>query len=214
NWVEVFTSSDGGASWQLAVSTDPQQQKPDRLPLGGLKTGIGALDAKTAWVTGFDYGDQIWLYRTPDAGKTWQRQAVTAPAGYHTEGGAVETRPPVFFGQDGFLPVLFHQEGQPTIFYVTHDDGATWRPTAPVKSAGNSSFVWSFIDSRHGFATDGKKIYATEDGARSWTAITMNRELTNVSQLAFVSTKAGWALADGTLWATQDGGRTWTMLTH
>ena len=38
------------------------------------------------------------------------------------------TYPPIFFGEDGFLPMLLYFPSGPVqqVFYVTHDGGATW----------------------------------------------------------------------------------------
>ena len=79
-----------------------------------------------------------------------------------------------------------------------------------VVSATNNSFVWSFPDLQHGFATDGDKLYVTTDGARSWQVITANIDLNGLTQLDFVSAETGWAIVGGSLVKTADGGRTWT----
>ncbi len=212
--VRVYATADAGATWQLADDvTRGDALAPGSLPFGGHKTGLAFADPSKGWVSGFDYGDSIVLYATRDAGRTWSRQPVAAPAGYPTEGGSVETGSPIFFGgspEDGLLPIVFHAEGQPTIFFVTHDGGATWQPTAAVVSATNNSFVWSFPDAQHGFATDGDKLHVTTDGARSWQVITANIDLNGLTQLDFVSAETGWAIVGGSLVKTTDGGRTWT----
>ncbi len=184
------------------------------LPFGGHKAGLAFASPIGGWVSGFDYGNEIVLYASHDGGRTWARQRVTAPGEYSTEGGAVETRSPIFFGEgspDGLLPVVFHADGQPIVFHVTHDGGATWQPTTAVVSAVNNSFVWSFADLRHAFAPDGDRLYATGDGAMSWQAVIPNVSLGGVSQLDFVSARTGWAVVGGSLVKTTDGGRTWTQ---
>lgn len=215
--VRVYVTADAGATWQLVDDVTRDPLATGSLPFGGHKTGLAFADASKGWVSGFDYGNSIVLYTTQDGGLTWARQPVAAPAGYSTEGGSVETRTPIFFAgspQDGLLPVVFHAEGQPTIFYVSHDGGATWQPTAAVTSAANNSFVWSFPDPQHGFATDGDKLYVTTDGAQSWQGVTPSISLKNAdgngpTQLDFVSAETGWAIVGGSLVKTTDGGRTW-----
>ncbi len=212
--VELYQSTDGGASWTLASSGMPSSPAGS-LPFGGHKTGLSFHDLQHGWIPGGDAGPDIVLLTTQDGGKTWRRQPVTAPAGYHTEGGAAETQAPVFFGnQDGFLPVVFHQEGQPVIFYATHDGGASWQATAPVSSANNNALLWSFADATHGFATDGDKLYATADGARTWKTVSTSIPLDGITGLDFVSPTTGFAIVDGNVVATEDGGRTWSPVTN
>jgi len=211
--VELYQSTDGGISWTLAASGMPTNPSGS-LPFGGHKTGLGFRDLQHGWIPGGDAGSAIVLLATQDGGRTWRRQAVRAPAGYHTEGGAVETQAPVFFGsKDGFLPVVFHQQGQPVIFYATHDGGASWQATAAVSSANNNALLWSFADARHGFATDGDRLYATVDGARTWKTVPTNIPLDGVTGLDFVSPAKGFAVVDGNVVSTDDGGRTWATMT-
>ncbi len=216
--VRVYATADAGATWQLVDDVTHGPLSDGSLPFGGHKTGLFFAGANAGWVSGFDYGNELVLYRTQDGGRTWARQPLEVPAGYTAEGGSAETRSPILFAgdqpgattADGFLPVVFHAQGQPTIFYVTHDRGATWQPAAAVVSAANEAFVWSFADAQHGFASDGDKLYVTTDGAASWTAITPNITFAGVTQMDFVSADTGWAAIGGYLVKTTDGGRTWT----
>ncbi|MDI6824434.1 MAG: hypothetical protein QME87_08780 [Bacillota bacterium] len=211
--VEIYRTGDGGASWTLAARTETDGQNPDGLPFAGIKTGLSFADTQNGWLTGFDYGPELWLYATHDAGRTWQRCSLPIPQGYTAEGGSAETRPAIFFGsREGILPVVFHARGQHTIFYVTRDGGATWKPTTPIKSAINQEFVWSFPDSKHGFATDGDSLYVTSDGAATWAAVTPDARLAGTTCLYFISPQVGWAVASGTLFRTSDGGHTWVKV--
>lgn len=218
--VEIYRTGDGGASWSLAAAADPDSRKPGGLPFGGLKNGISFRDEENGWVTGYSHGPGIFLYQTSDGGETWREQSLPVPPGYGTEGGSASAWPPVFFdGKDGFLPVRFGAQQPPaTVFYATHDGGATWNPTAPVTPENNKGLVWSFADARHGFATDGDRLYLTADGGRKWTEITPDTSLVGVLQLEFINSKKGWALVSEPgstrtrLLRTVDGGRTWKLL--
>lgn len=212
-YVGIYQTTDGGDSWKAVSEQNPSGSENNGLPGSGLKTGISFADGQKGWLTGLWYADTIYLFKTRDGGKTWEQQNVTAPEGYNTQAGAVETRPLIFFDDKNFLPVVFHQEGQPAIFYVTDDGGDTWIPTAPVKASKNEELVWSFPDEKHGFATDGSKIFVTADGCRTWsTGITPNADLNKVSQIDFVSPKTGWAVGENLFLKTTDGGKTWTSL--
>lgn len=217
--VRLYATADAAVTWQLIDDvTGGAPLASGSLPFGGHKTGLGFIDAASGWVSGFDYGDNIVLHATKDGGKTWALQAITAPAGYSTAGGSAQTLAPVFFAlnaKDGILPVQFLAKGgQPTIFYATHDGGATWQATTIVTSETNDPMVWSFADPEHGFVTDGSKLYVTADGGSTWQTVTPNVSLKNAdgtgrTQLDFVSADAGWAVVGGSLLKTTDGGQTW-----
>lgn len=210
NPVGVYTTKDGGSTWQTATESPTGVSTPGSLPRGGIKSGLGARDSLNAWVSGLWYGEGIWLYATHNGGKTWQSVSVTVPTGFTASAGSAETRPPAFWGKrKGLLPVLYHQE-KAILFYSTADGGRTWSPTTPLKTETlQISFVYSMLDSRHIFVSDGVKIYITSDGAKSWTTITPSVSLANLSQLGFVSPKLGWAAVGGKLLRTMDGGRRW-----
>lgn len=210
NRVIVYKTADGGSSWKLVADAAAQSQQADRLPLGGIKTGLGALDDRSVWIAGLWYGDSTWLYATHDAGKTWRNELLTVPAGFTTAAGAVETRPPVFFKKSGVLPVLYRAENS-IVFYMTQNGGLKWINTTPVKTSVTDPPVWSIVDSRRIFLTDGANLYTTSDGARTWKTTKPGTSLANATQLNFVNARIGWAVLGGKAYKTTNGGLTWAQ---
>ncbi len=210
--VVLLRTLDGGASWTVVNQTAPQNPAPGQIPFGGGKTGFAFSDDKHGWLTGYQPVEgHAYLFATGDGGATWQPADLKLPKDYAHSW--LSTQSPLFFSAtDGLLPVVFGEQGQPTVFYVTHDGGKTWAPGAPVVSPGNNSFLWSFADVKHGFATDGDHLFATADGGASWTEVRTDRTLAGTTQLWFVSDQVGWAASDTVLLKTTDGGKTWAIV--
>ncbi|HEY3316224.1 MAG TPA: hypothetical protein VGL40_13225 [Bacillota bacterium] len=210
--VAVMATTDGGKTWKVRFQTDPQGGG-NGLPFGGGKSGLTFGDITHGWVTGQQPVEgRAYLYATSDGGVTWRLFDLRLPPAYARS--FVMTRPPVFFSADeGLLPVTFGEQGQPTVFYATHDGGRTWAPGAPVSSPTNASITWNFFDLKHGFATDGGKLYATPDGGVSWRDVKPDGNFVGVRQVEFVSAQVGWAFGDGVLIKTTDGGKTWAPAT-
>jgi photosystem II stability/assembly factor-like uncharacterized protein len=207
--VEIYQTINGGETWTLVAS--PRQGTANGIPGGGIKTGLSFIDANRGWLTGLWYGDTVWLYVTDNFGKTWKQQAIKVPPGYPTEAGAVETRPPMFFGTStGILPLAFHSQGQPVIFYLTDDKGMSWKATIPIKSTGNQPFIWSFANIKEGFTTDHVQLFTTTDSGQTWKTIKPNMDLKDVALIDFVSNNVGWAIGKDIFVKTLDGGLTWT----
>ncbi|HEY7357709.1 MAG TPA: hypothetical protein VH590_14630 [Ktedonobacterales bacterium] len=220
--VDIFRTINGGATWAKVASAGPSTiNQPGALPFDGDKTGIGARDAMTAWVTGTDNNPSfVWLYVTRDGGQTWQHQTLPLPPAFS---GQVVTNPPTFLNaQDGMLPVLFLGASIDTgEVFVTHDGGATWQSTSFVE-AGEFDFInanqgWA----TNGSATGGSTLYTTSDGGRRWTKLPTGPNQEDIEVLNFVSAEVGWAIdnpqsqfAPGPtiLLKTTDGGRTWTVV--
>ena len=64
NAVAIYQTTNGGAGWDLKYLNDPNHPDAgDSLPLGGLKTGIIALDMQRAWIGGVTYSPgTLYLY--------------------------------------------------------------------------------------------------------------------------------------------------------
>ena len=124
----------------------------------------------------------------------------------------------LFFGTtDGILPVSFDTgNGVSLDVYVTHDGGATWRGTRPLRAAATTA---DFIDVSHGWASDGTLLYVTSDGGQHWTKLSLGERFQHVTRLDFVSSHIGWAMGatdfhGPTLLKTVNGGYTWVVIPY
>ncbi len=75
--VVVFTTSDGGRTWQQVVDA---AQNPDLMACA--KTGLAFSTATNGWLTGScpDVMDHLFLYFTVNGGQTWQRDDISPPS--------------------------------------------------------------------------------------------------------------------------------------
>lgn len=206
--IEVYKTTDGSQSWQLLSITSEQS----KLPHDGLKSGIAFLDMNNGWVTGNDSSNQLYLYRTVDGGNSWRKEELKIPDGFSVEGEAPYTLPPNFLTiREGFLPIIFHQGGQPTFFYRTSDGGDHWEVTTPIYSDLNYRFIWSIIDKNTIIASDENSLFITKDGAKTWEKNSIH-DIQNITLLDFLSISEGWMVGEEKLYKTNDGGRSWTKL--
>lgn len=223
--VEMFQTSDGGATWLSVFNNDPN--RPDSsgsLPLGGIKNGMTFLDANTGWVTGTRPVDgEVYLFVTHDGGASWSQQSIPLPAGY--ESYQYMPQAPVFFGKDGFLPLVINLSITTDFtFYTTHDGGTTW--TGDPKNAKSVVMPgsYAFADALHGWCWNGgTNLYSTADGAQTWGEMLISLDLNGqLSQIEFVPGTAsqftGFALTSvddaghSQLYKTTNNGITWTPL--
>jgi photosystem II stability/assembly factor-like uncharacterized protein len=235
---ELFTTTDGGATWSQIASTDD-----GHLPCGG---EISFRDPTTGWMVGNlgGNGDSYpnILYRTQDGGRTWREQDLKLPPGYpkSTIGiGGINDDSPVFFSNgEGMLTATYWPEPQSpneTLLYFTQDGGQTWQSRPPLNPWGIVDFLnanegwywpWEPPDSPTASANAPVKgkLYHTADGGKTWTGIEPVQNLKhfldqglNIMQLDFINSKTGWALLisnDGQLQLlkTTDGGDSWTSV--
>jgi photosystem II stability/assembly factor-like uncharacterized protein len=181
---------------------------------------IGLLGDGVAWARG------PGLYRTTDAGRSWQ--TITPPAlagpsepihGRHALGG-------VYFlnRRQGWAASGVAELPSRWSIYRTGNGGATWKrariigdPVAP----GVDSIAFSFVDPRHGYAElepialgviTSAELYATDDGGRTWRP----HGRTAVSgEFEFTSRRRGWVVSSklaGEFFTTGDGGRHWSRV--
>lgn len=224
NAVELYQTADGGLTWVSVFHNDPTLEgSSDSLPLSGIKNGMTFADASTGWVAGTRPVDgEIYFFVTHDGGASWAMQPIALPAGYETN--QYMPQAPIFFGQDGLLPVIiyFPSGNLEEVVFVTHDGGATWAgdpKSASQVVTGPGSI--SFANALDGFIWNGGgNFYFTTDGAQNWGGIAATLDLSqSLARIDFVNAFTGWALTgqDDTgvsrLYITKDGGVTWTQLT-
>jgi photosystem II stability/assembly factor-like uncharacterized protein len=215
--IQLYQTSDGGATWVLKYAIDPTQPN-NTLPFGGLKQGMTFRDTSTGWIGGYiPTTGFIYLYKTTNGGTSWAQQVLPIPPGY--ESADMNTTAPTFFGpNDAVLPVWMTTGiGQRDLFlYSTHDGGATWNYSSSFARNTNTT---EFVSMRDAFNWNtGNFIQATSDGGATWRQLTSNANFgEGVREMDFVSTTTGWVIdmdenANTALYRTTDGGFTWIML--
>lgn len=218
NWVAIYATSDGGANWAPVFSHEPgASEGAGDLPGSGQKSGMTFHDTTHGWVTGsIPMENYIYLYATTDGGHTWNLQ----PADVTTDLGTVfaGTYPPVFFGDDGVMPVTLVGNVVNLAIYTSADGGATWTPSpAFVANAGRGELV-DFVSPADGFVWATGRFAVTHDGAQTWETVTPSVPFgDNFSSMDFVDNSTGWVLtmnadSHSSLYKTADGGTTWATL--
>lgn len=216
--VSVFRTIDGGQSWKsVSTALFSDTTPPGHLPYGGQKTGISFLNTSTGWVTGTaSLAAQSWLYITHDGGSTWQQQSLPIPAGMSS--ARLSLLSPTFFSStDGILPVQFldseTEKPLATVMYHTSNGGTTWQATMALSGSWQQV---DFVDSQHGWMTDGTALAMTDDGGSQWRTFSPGTPFQRVSLLDFVNSSHGWAISPSTdghssLLETVDSGHTWKV---
>ena len=163
------------------------------------------LDSKRGWVG----GDNGFLGRTDDGGRTWIRQSVETTDAIND----------VYFRdkEDGFLIAG-------NAIFITHDNGTRWTETRrfpPADFDGASVELYSvrFSSKKKGWVVgsvsrrdrviDSILVY-TDDGGETWKRqrAPTRSELIHID---FDNDRRGWIVgAEGTIINTVDGGQTWT----
>ncbi len=194
-------------------------------------TGMDFISADEGWIaetrSSLSLGGPTILFRTTDAGRTWQSQLTW-------EGpGPAQVR----FGPDGVQGVVVGRGGVP--LFTTGDGGAHWR-RQQVPSQLRSADLIYFLDAREGWiigylneATAGvAAVFHTTDGGQHWTQ-TARLDVGQVfsygqrggslqGSLIFHDASTGWltpTTMSGTgipvvephLYMTRDGGRSWSV---
>ncbi len=213
----LLASSNGGRTWSRGV-----------LP------GSGAIAFTTptqGWLAPVDGG----LFRSRDAGGTWQSAAVPAPAGFRSSLPLAEL--PTFSDPThAVLPVTFRSDTRAAVSFLTSGNGGTtWRTAATVTGlrvhtpAGHVPAA--IVDRTNWLALPdgGRRVVGLVDGKPVRSVATAGLPLTapgfELEDVSFASAEDGWATvstcAAGTgakctrgeaLYRTLDGGSIWAPL--
>jgi photosystem II stability/assembly factor-like uncharacterized protein len=215
DYTVIYRSTDGGASWTRII---------DPYGVSGIqscnKNAMLFTDATHGWLTGDCGGVQAGslLFKTSDAGSTWQAVALPEPTNYpgifSNESQIVcGSYDPFFFSNDlGHLAVNCQDYSGTQVshfyyIYTTQDGGSSWNSTA---YPGEALYFFS-ADTGWALAA---KIEQTTDSGATWKAIS---DVTWTAQVDFVSEQIGWGVAQSgnemALVKTVNGGARWIELT-
>jgi photosystem II stability/assembly factor-like uncharacterized protein len=215
NWVAIHATTDGGANWTTRFTHEPGAPEGEGdLPGSGMKSGMTFLDTNHGWITGsIPMDNYLYLYATTDGGTTWNLQPGSVPTDFGTVFAG--TYPPVFFGQNGIMPVTLIGNVINLVIYTSDDGGASWTASpAPVANAGRGELA-DFVSPTDGFVWAQGRFAVTHDGAQSWETVTPSVPFgDNFLSMDFVDTSTGWVLTMNvdshySLYQTTDGGVNW-----
>lgn len=201
-------------NWLRTFAHD-RAEEIEGLPFSGNKSGAVFLDPSLGYITGSEpVENSIYLFRTGDAGRSWQRVVLPLPQG--VQNYMAETLPPIFF-QDGkgFLPVDFLMGDDPIrVFYYTEDGGANWAPRGSTPRGS----AYEFVNDSAGWAWAGRSLFYTTDGATTWNSLPVSFSAREVATcLNFIDPRNGWLITVDDrsrirLYRTNDAGGTWTVV--
>ena len=239
----LYGTSDGGASWAIVSSTDPQRGPGNAIPWQGGKSGITFVDLKTGWLTASSYRPKPLLYATHDGGITWMSVSYPDAPGIRSNQVVTPTR--FFTPTTGYFVI----GGAQSLLFWTTDRGAMWS-TEVVPTCCDTDFIdpntgWAL---GYTYTTDQSNVdlWRTDDGGRHWRVEhhAMNAQspdevrqhfVTNLSSLDFASKNAGYLVRESgpvevldanattspsppsgssRLLTTVDGGATWSEIPY
>jgi photosystem II stability/assembly factor-like uncharacterized protein len=221
--VGIFHTTDGGQTWLQVSGTD--NVYPNGLPLIGFKTGISFKDVQNGWATSDDVINHQWLYMTRDGGYSWSKQSLPDLPDFGSTNSNIRytMTPPVFFDNQGFLPVQVQEsydDGKSVnnrfLILKSTDGGVTWLTDWKTNAAtlAPSASDDLCIESIHNaWATDQDgNVYGTRDAGEHWSLLTSNVDA--IKALSFTDAFWGWAVSDTKLWQTKDGGHHWSEMSY
>lgn len=222
DYIAIFTTQDGGESWQRV--TDPDNN-PDIQACN--KSGLLFTSSEEGWLAGNCPGlmQPLFLYRTSDGGATWAQTELPAPEGLE-EGnlgdncGVPQIAPLSGAGLSLALRCFdFEEESSQAWLYTTEDGGANWQAQPLPEAAG----VFTFLDGQEGWylaadesqLDEDSRLYHTTDGGATWQSLAQIAGQ-GLAQIQFADASTGWAITgyppERTLFRTTDGGATWQEL--
>src|SRR6266550_3380022 len=202
---QIGKTTDGAASWQRVAATGIADAM--------CKQGLASVDATHALFTAWSQNSAPVIYRTADAGQSWQVSAgVPDPPGFTTQGGiALVPGRPKAFGSVVLLVAADNRQQGKYVFRST-DGGATWTYAAKVPSfEGGVAFVtqsrWLQL------IAPGQSKETTDSGA-SWHASSSDysQAAPTSPEVVFGDAMVGYATARGAIQRTTDGGAHWTTI--
>jgi photosystem II stability/assembly factor-like uncharacterized protein len=211
NGVAVYRSDDGGIRWTNITPTnlvgdDPTVRFTGFTSYGGSQLWFSATEAENVTP---QHLRSFAIEHSADGGRTWSWTGVPTCSGCSMSLSFVSSTRGWALGSNGNL-------------YETADGGTRWtlQPATAATAAASSGAI-DFVDASSGWLANGRELYKTFDGARSWSRV----ELPAVGRLKSLPARLGSphffspdngilpaTLSNGkaVVYMTSDAGRSWS----
>lgn len=217
-WVR---SVDGGRTWMPGVMTGPDSALQFR--------DVEAVSATTAYLLAAGPGDSSRIYKTTDAGKSWQLQFINRDSAAFYD---------CFGFWDATHGIAVSDAAHGKMIVIGTDDGEHWSavaedgmpPALPKEGSPAAGGTCLIVQDRAlaWFGTEPHaRVYRSIDRGRNWDVATtpiVSGDATGVATLAFRDEQHGMALggrllkpddkSDSVAAVTGDGGATWTLVSR
>lgn len=222
DYVALYKTSDGGATWQLVVEPSQAGVIQNSLPMTCEKNGLVFQDDLKGWVTGGCNGvlPGIFLYETADGGITWTPVALPSPR--TAPGLLLDAQNVCRTSQPDINQALVSVEvtcqlasgTQQSWLYATNDGGENWSADSLPAASGSIDLVhggpaWMLEASKEAGAT--RTLFRSDDSGNTWQPLLS--DLNWQGDLNFVDGQNGFALVSTgeapRMIKTSDGGQTW-----
>ena len=197
----LYTSSDGGASWtEIITGGETSSDCPRSMD----SMAIDPANPSRLFVlniigTGEDIFCKEGVYKSEDGGQSWMLAFQFEPAGNWVWGWTS-----LAFDAAG---ENFYASNKQTV-YLSSDHGETWQPLRRIEDCHVLSV--DPTDGTRAYCASNDRITSTQDGGANWPIL---REGLSYAQSIAVSPHSGQAVFVGWdgLWITTDNGESWTV---